>query len=119
MAYVQTPREQGGLGELDIPLLSDQSHKISADYGVLDPNGIAFRGTFIIDPAQVIRHASNNVPAVGRNPDEFVRMIEAMQYFDQHGEVCPANWKKGEPSMSTDWNSDKLKNFWQNVHAKK
>ncbi|CAI2379960.1 unnamed protein product [Moneuplotes crassus] len=78
-----TPREEGGLGGLDIPLLSDQSHKISKDYGVLLPGGMALRGTFIIDDKGILRHSTINDLAVGRNIAETKRLVEEFQYTDK------------------------------------
>jgi len=100
LAWINTPREQGGLGPMSIPLLSDLSGKISADFGVLwEGHGIAFRGLFIIDGSGIIRHISINDLPVGRSPDETLRLVQAFQFSDQHGEVCPAKWKPGQKAM--------------------
>lgn len=83
MEYTKKPRAEGGLGEMDIPMLSDLTKKISQDYGVLTPdNAIAFRGTFIIDTAGVLRHLSINDLPVGRNPEETLRLVKAFQHVD-------------------------------------
>ena len=95
LAWIRTPRAEGGLGGLKYPLVADLKKTISADYGVLLDGGIALRGTFLIDKAGVLRHSLINDLPLGRNIDEAVRMIDALTFFEQHGEVCPANWKPG------------------------
>ena len=93
LAWMNTSRKEGGLGCLDYPLLSDVTRKISNDYGVLlESEGIALRGTFIIDPTGTVRQLSINDLPVGRSVDEVIRLIKAFQFVDSHGEVCPANW---------------------------
>jgi alkyl hydroperoxide reductase subunit AhpC len=99
LAWIRTPRAEGGLGGLKYPLVSDLTKKIAADYGVLVEGGIALRGTFLIDKNGILRHALINDLPLGRNIDEAVRMIDALQFFEQHGEVCPANWKPGAASI--------------------
>ncbi len=105
-----------------MPLLSDVTKQISKDYGVLidhgDDNGVSFRGTFIIDPKGVLRQYSVNDLPVGRNIDEVLRLVQAFQFTDQHGEVCPAKWKPGKKTMVTDHGSDKLKEFFENEMTK-
>jgi alkyl hydroperoxide reductase subunit AhpC len=95
LAWINTPRNSGGLGELKYPLVSDLTKKISADYGVLLEGGVALRGTFIMDKAGVIRHITINDLPLGRSVDETLRVLDALQFFEQHGEVCPAGWKPG------------------------
>lgn len=103
LAWINTPRKQGGLGEMDIPLLADKSMKIARDYGVLDEEtGIPFRGLFIIDKSQNLRQITMNDLPVGRNVDETLRLVQAFQFTDEHGEVCPANWKPGQKTMVAD-----------------
>jgi len=103
LAWTNTPRKQGGLGNLDIPLLADKNMKISEDYGVLrEGEGIANRGLFIIDDQQIVRQAAINDLPVGRNVQEVLRTLEAFQYVAKHGEVCPANWSKGDKTMKAD-----------------
>jgi len=92
LAWKNVARNEGGLGELNFPLLSDLSKKIAKDYGVLLDDGIALRGTFLIDPNGVLRQYSINDLPVGRSVDEVLRLVRAFQFVDQHGEVCPANW---------------------------
>jgi peroxiredoxin (alkyl hydroperoxide reductase subunit C) len=87
------------LGQIDYALVADLDKTISTDYGVLADGGIAFRGLFLIDKEGIVQHSLvNNLP-LGRNIDEAVRMVDALQHHEQNGEVCPANWKKGEDAM--------------------
>ncbi|KAK1137058.1 C-terminal domain of 1-Cys peroxiredoxin [Melipona bicolor] len=103
LAWVNTPRKQGGLGEMNIPLLADKNSKIARDYGVLDEeSGIPFRGLFIIDDKQNLRQITINDLPVGRSVDETLRLVQAFQYTDKHGEVCPAGWKPGKKTMKPD-----------------
>jgi len=119
MEWSKKPREQGGLGELNFPLLADITKKVSRDYGVLvEEDGVALRGTFIIDDKQIIRHASINDLSVGRNVDEIIRLIKGYQYADKHGEVCPSNWKEGGATMKADPNAKITLDYWKKVHAK-
>ena len=99
LAWVNTPRTKGGLGKLDYPLVEDLTKKISADYGVLLDAGIALRGLFLIDKGGVIRHATINDLPLGRSVDEALRVIDALQHFEKHGEVCPADWKPGQMAL--------------------
>jgi len=102
LAWKNTPRNKGGLGEIGYPLLADVSKKAAADYGVLLPNGIASRGVFIIDEKGILQSCTINNLGVGRNIDEILRTIEGYQFVAKHGEVCPANWKPGEKTMKPD-----------------
>ena len=95
LAWIQTPREKGGLGGLTYPLLSDLTKKISADYGVLLEGGVALRGTFLIDKQGTLRAMTIHDLPLGRSVDEALRVLDALQHFEKHGEVCPADWKKG------------------------
>ena len=104
MAWIQTPRNQGGIGDINYPLVADLKKEISNAYNVLDDKeGIALRGLYIIDPEGVILHATiNNLP-VGRNVDETLRVLQAFQYVQSHpDEVCPANWTPGDKTMKPD-----------------
>jgi len=102
-AWVNVPRNKGGLGQMQIPLLSDMTRKLSESYGVLlDDVGHACRGTFLIDPKGVIRHMQMNEPSVGRNVEELLRLLQAFQFADENGEVCPAKWKPGQPTIKPD-----------------
>jgi peroxiredoxin (alkyl hydroperoxide reductase subunit C) len=102
LAWINTPRNKGGLGDMKIPLVSDLDKKIATDYGVLLPGGMALRGLFIIDPTQNIRQITINDLPVGRSIDETLRLINAFQFVEIHGEVCPMNWKPGAPTMKPD-----------------
>jgi len=117
--YAKKSRETGGLGGMDIPMLSDLTKSISKDYGVLTPDGaISFRGTFIIDKSGILRHSSINDLPVGRNPDETLRLVQAFQHVDEHGEVCPANWTPGKKAMDANHSSEKTQAFWREELAK-
>jgi len=113
LAWKNTPRKDGGLGEIKYPLLADLTKQIAADYGVLLDEGIALRGLFIIDPNQNVRHVTINDLPIGRNVDEVLRVVKALQFFEKHGEVCPANWKPGEKTMVPD--PEKSKNYFETV----
>ncbi len=99
-AWRETPVEKGGIGPVKFPLVADLNKKISMDYGVLlHDAGISLRGLFIIDKEGVIRHALVNDLPLGRSVDEAMRILDALQFTEEHGEVCPANWKPGEEAM--------------------
>ncbi|KAG8233717.1 hypothetical protein J437_LFUL019187 [Ladona fulva] len=100
LAWIEKPRKQGGLGEMKIPLLADKTGNIARDYGIYDEKtGVPFRGLFIIDRNQNLRQITINDLPVGRSVDETLRLVQAFQYTDEHGEVCPANWKPGAKTM--------------------
>lgn len=99
LAWRNTPRNQGGLGEIRFPMLADINKRIAADYGVLTDDGVALRGSFLIDKEGIVRHEVVNDLPLGRSVEEMLRMVDALQYFEQHGEVCPANWKQGSPTI--------------------
>jgi peroxiredoxin 2/4 len=99
LAYKNTPLEKGGIGNVGFPLVSDLTKQIARDYDVLLNESIAFRGTFIIDTKGIVRHQVINDLPLGRNIDEALRIIDAIQYNEQYGEVCPANWNKGDEAM--------------------
>lgn len=98
-AWKSTPVEKGGIGAIRYPLVSDLNKSISRDYGVLFNESIALRGLFLIDKEGVVRHALVNDLPLGRNVDEALRVLDALQFTEKHGEVCPANWRKGEDAM--------------------
>jgi peroxiredoxin (alkyl hydroperoxide reductase subunit C) len=102
LAWRNTPRSQGGLGDIRYPLIADLDKKISQDYGVLLPGGIALRGLFLIDREGIVRHQVVNDLPLGRSTDEVLRMVKALQFFEKHGEVCPANWKDGSATIKPD-----------------
>ncbi len=100
-AWKNTPRNQGGLGQVRFPIVADLTKKISKDYGVLlKKEGVALRGLFILDREGVIHHATINNLSLGRNVDEVLRTLDALQFTEEHGEVCPANWKPGDDAMT-------------------
>ncbi|MCP9826659.1 peroxiredoxin [Synechococcus sp. EJ6-Ellesmere] len=104
LAWVQTDRKQGGLGDIAYPLVADLKKEIASAYNVLDEDaGVALRGLFIIDPDGVIQHATINNLAVGRNVEETLRVLQAFQHVKANpDEVCPANWTPGEKTMNPD-----------------
>lgn len=111
LAWINTPRCEGGLGSLKIPLLSDLTHQISKDYGVyLEDLGHTLRGLFIIDDKGNLRQITMNDLPVGRSVEETLRLVQAFQYTDKHGEVCPAGWKPGSPTIIPN-PEDKLQYF--------
>jgi len=100
LAWIKTPRREGGLGPVKIPLLSDLTHQLSKDYGVyLEDACHTLRGLFIIDGKGLLRQITMNDLPVGRSVDETVRLLQAFQYTDKHGEVCPAGWKPGQDTI--------------------
>ncbi|WP_061296437.1 peroxiredoxin [Leptospira interrogans] len=114
LAWKNTPKKEGGIGEIKYPLIADLTKSISRDYNVLTEGGVALRGTFIIDPASVIRQATINDLPVGRNIDEAIRLIKAFQFVEKHGEVCPANWDEGKKTMKAD--PEKSKDYFAAVN---
>lgn len=99
LAWKNTERAQGGIGNVQYPLVADLTKSIAADYGVLLEGGISLRGLFLIDKEGVVRHALVNDLPLGRSVDEALRVLDALRFTEEHGEVCPANWKEGEDSM--------------------
>lgn len=99
LAWRQTPVNKGGIGEIAYPLIADLNKSIARAYGVLLNEAVALRGLFLIDPNGVIRHEVINDLPLGRSVDEALRMVDALQFVTDHGEVCPANWKQGESGM--------------------
>jgi alkyl hydroperoxide reductase subunit AhpC len=103
LAWRNTARNQGGLGDLGYPLVADLNKSIARDYGCLiEEAGIALRGLFIIDPEGTVRAAIVHDLPVGRSVDETLRVIKAFQFVAKHGEVCPANWTEGKATMKAD-----------------
>ncbi|TGZ60943.1 hypothetical protein CRM22_008251 [Opisthorchis felineus] len=103
LAWINTPRKEGGLGGLRYPLLADFKKSISRDYGVLQEEmGVALRGLFIINPEGIVRQVTINDLPVGRSIDEVLRLVKAFQFVDKHGEVCPANWSPDSPTIKPD-----------------
>ncbi|HIJ38443.1 MAG TPA: peroxiredoxin [Rhodospirillaceae bacterium] len=99
LAWKNTAVEKGGLGNVQFPLVADLTKDIARSYGVLLPGGVALRGTFLIDRAGNVQSQHvNNLP-LGRNVDEALRLVDALQFHEEHGEVCPAGWQKGKAGM--------------------
>lgn len=99
LAWRNTSIANGGIEMINFPLLSDITKKISKDYGVLFDNSVALRGTFLINKSGAIKHITLNDLAIGRNVDEVLRVIDAMQHAEKNGEVCPAGWKNGDEAI--------------------
>ena len=99
LAWKETPRAKGGIGPISYPLVSDLNKNISRSYEVLINDAVALRGLFLLDKQGVIRHALVNDLPLGRSVDEVLRLLDALQYTEIHGEVCPANWREGEEAM--------------------
>ncbi len=102
LAWRSVPRANGGLGNIKYPLIADLDKKIAEAYDVLLPAGIALRGLFLIDKEGVVRHQMVNDLPLGRSVDEVLRLVEALQFFEKNGEVCPANWQKGKATIKPD-----------------
>lgn len=99
LAWRNTPPEKGGIGQIGYPLVADLDKNISREYGVLFNEAIALRGLFLIDKEGIVQHALvNNLP-LGRNVDEALRILDALRFTEEHGEVCPANWREGDEAM--------------------
>lgn len=100
IAYKNTAINDGGIGHVKFPMVSDITKEISRDYDVLHENSISYRGTFLIDKNGIVRHQVVNDLPLGRNVDEAIRMVDALLYHEKHGEVCPANWKPGKEAIT-------------------
>ncbi len=98
-AWKNTDVNKGGIGQVQFPMVADVNHAITRAYGVEHGDGVALRASFLIDKEGIVQHqVVNNLP-LGRNVDEMIRMVDALQYHEQYGEVCPAGWKKGDKAM--------------------
>lgn len=115
LAWRNTPRNQGGIGNIAYPMVADLSRQISRDYDVLLDAGIALRGLFLIDKDGVVRHQVVNDLPLGRSVDEALRMVKALQYFETKGEVCPANWQEGARTIKA--NVQDSKEFFEAEYA--
>lgn len=98
-AWRETPVEKGGIGKIKYPLVADITKQISRDFDVLLGDSVALRGSFLLDADGTIRHAVINDLPLGRNIDEMIRMVDTMIFTNEHGEVCPAGWQKGDEGM--------------------
>lgn len=101
-AWRSTPPEKGGLGPIAFPLVADLTKGIARSYGVLLNESVALRGSFLVDKDGIVRHQVVNDLPLGRNVDEAIRMVDALQFHEEHGEVCPAGWNKGDKGMKAD-----------------
>jgi peroxiredoxin (alkyl hydroperoxide reductase subunit C) len=99
LAWKNKPVNEGGIGSVKFPLVADLSKNISRDYGVLVNDSVALRGLFLIDKEGVVRHSVINDLGLGRSVDEAMRMLDALQFTEKYGEVCPANWHEGDEAM--------------------
>ncbi len=99
LAWRNLPRTQGGIGQIDYSLVADLNKQIARDYDVLIGDAVALRGLFLIDTAGVVRHQVVNDLPLGRSVDEALRMVQALQFVEKNGEVCPANWHEGKRSI--------------------
>ena len=99
LAWKNTEVKKGGIGDIKYPLVSDLTKQIARDYDVLTGEAVALRGTFLIDQQGIVRHQVVNDLPLGRNVEEAIRMIDALKFFQENGEVCPANWSKGKKGM--------------------
>jgi peroxiredoxin (alkyl hydroperoxide reductase subunit C) len=102
LAWKNTAVNNGGIGQIQYPLVADIKHEICKAYDVEADGGVAYRGSFLIDKTGIVRHQVVNDLPLGRNIDEMLRMIDALQFTEQHGEVCPAGWSKGKAGMKAD-----------------
>lgn len=101
LAWLNTPKEKGGIQGVSYGLVSDLGGHIAKAYGILNPDGIAYRGLFLIDREGIVRHQVVNDLPLGRSVEEALRMLHALQHTEKNGEVCPANWKQGVPAIKT------------------
>lgn len=115
-AWKNTKVEEGGIGNVSFPMVSDITKQISRDYDVLFNGAIALRGSFIIDRNQIVRHATVNDLPLGRNMDEYLRLADAILFHEEHGEVCPAGWRKGDKGMKP--TADGVKEYLKGNHSK-
>ena len=100
LAWLRTPKSRGGIEGITYPLVADLNKTIARSYGVLnEESGIAYRGLFLIDKKGLVRHQLINDLPLGRSVDEAIRMVDALNFYEAHGEVCPANWRHGQKAM--------------------
>lgn len=116
LAWRNLARDQGGLGNIEYPLIADISKRIARDYDVLADESVALRGLFLIDKAGIVRHQVVNDLPLGRSVDEALRMVQALKFFEENGEVCPANWKEGSRTIKP--NVKESKKFFSAEYAR-
>jgi peroxiredoxin (alkyl hydroperoxide reductase subunit C) len=117
LAWRNTPRTQGGLGQIDYTLVADLNKQIARDYDVLVNDSVALRGLFLIDKDGIVRHQVVNDLPLGRSVDEALRMVKALQFFEKNGEVCPANWQEGKRTIKPTVNDSKQ--FFESEYSAK
>lgn len=118
LAWQQKPKSEGGLGKINYPMMADLNRNICRDYNVLiEDAGIALRGLFLIDGKGILRHMLVNDLPLGRSVDEALRMVDALRFFEENGEVCPANWRPGSATIKPD--TEKSKSFFKEWGAGK
>lgn len=115
-AWRSKPRAEGGLGDIKYPMLEDLNKQIATEYDVLFNGSVALRGLFLIDKEGTVRHQVVNDLPLGRSVDEALRMVDALQYYEKNGEVCPADWKKGSKGMKP--NASGLKDYASATYKK-
>jgi len=113
LAWLNTPKKQGGIQGVTYPILADFNKEIATNYDVLADIGAAYRGLFLIDKTGIVRHQVVNDLPLGRSVDEVLRMVDALQFNEQYGEVCPANWHKGETTMQA--TREGVASYFQNL----
>lgn len=113
LAWLNTPKSQGGIQGVHYPIVSDLTKNISKAYDVLTDDGVSYRGLFLIDKEGFVRHQVVNDLPLGRSVDEALRMVDALNFFNIHGEVCPANWRPGEASMKP--TQESLKDYFSHI----
>lgn len=116
LAWLSTPANKGGIEGVEYPIVSDLTKSIAASYDVLlESDGVALRGLFLVDKEGVVRHQVVNDLPLGRNVDEAIRMVDALQFFEKNGEVCPANWQPGGATMKPD--PEESQSYFSEQHA--
>jgi peroxiredoxin (alkyl hydroperoxide reductase subunit C) len=103
-AWRETPRDKGGIGQIQFPMVADVRHEITRAYGIEHSDGVALRGSFLIDRQGIVQHQVVNNLSLGRDADEMLRIIDALKYCEEHGEVCPAGWHAGDAAITPDTN---------------
>ena len=115
LAWRNTSRNDGGIGTIAYPLVSDLTKDLARSYGVLLPEGIALRGLFLLDREGIVRHQVINDLPLGRSVDEALRMVDALQFHEAHGEVCPANWQHGAKTIKP--TPEESRRYFADQHA--
>ena len=98
-AWREMPREKGGIGKVQFTMVGDVRHEVVRAYGVEHPDGVAMRASFLLDRSHIVQHQVVNNLAIGRDVDEMLRVVDALQFCEEHGEVCPAGWRKGQQGI--------------------